>query len=85
MRKSQEKKHEINDILLQGLHERNNGTNQQIKVKEDRGVAEDVERKDSYSNDTQRFENHLNPARKWKVGHLEGECKKIKPTSFEKE
>ena len=48
-------------------------------------MDENYERKHSFSNDTQRFENHLNPARKRKVGHLEGECKKIKPTSFEKE
>ena len=70
---------------MQSLHERNIGKDQQTKLKEDRRVDENYERKNIFSNGTQIFENHVNPSRKRKVGHLEGEFKKIKPTSFDKE
>ena len=70
---------------MQSLHERNIGKDQRTKLKEGRGADENYERKHIFSNDTQIFENHVNPSRKIKFGHLEGEFKKIKPTSFYKE
>ena len=39
-------------------------------------MDENYERKHSFSNGTQRYENDVNPTRKRKVGHLEGEFKK---------
>ena len=57
LKKALEKQHEINEILLQSLHERNNGKDQWIETKKDWEVGESVERKYSSSSDTQKYEN----------------------------
>ena len=48
-------------------------------------TTENHEKKCSYSKDTQKYENQATLSKKGKVYHLEGEFKKMKPTTFDKE
>ena len=85
LRKAQEKQQEINEILMQSLQEKNNGENPQIKIERDPEIPKGTKRKDSSSNGTQKSESRAKPVEKRKIDHLEGEFKKIKPTSFDGE
>ena len=85
LRKAQEKQQEINEILLQSLHEKNNGKEPLTKTKKGPEREESVERMSSSCNKTQNSENQVKTSGKRKVDHLEGEFKKIKPTSFNRE
>ena len=48
-------------------------------------ILESAERKYSSSNGTQKYENRVKSVGKRKITHLEGEFKRIKPTSFDRE
>ena len=85
LRKDQEKKQEINEILLQSLHDKNNGKKPRTETKKGPKREESTEKKGSSSNETQNLENQVKTGRKRKVDHLEGEFKKIKPTNFDGE
>jgi len=85
LKKAQEKQQEINEILLQSLHEKNNGKEPRTETRKGPEREESAERKSSSSNETQNSENQVKTGGKRKVDHLEGELKKIKPTSFDGE
>ena len=85
LKKAQEKKQEINEILLQSLHEKNNGKEPRTETRKGPEREESAERKSSSSNETQNSENQVKTGGKRKVDHLEGEFKRIKPTSFDGE
>ena len=70
---------------MQILHEKNNGKAPRTETRKGIEKEESAERKDSSSNETQNFENQVKTNGKRKVDHLEGEFKKIKPTSFDGE
>ena len=85
LKKAQEKQQEINEILLQSLHKINNGKEPRTETKRGPKREESIERKSSYSNETQNSENQVKTGGNRKVDHMEGEFKKIKPTSFDGE
>jgi len=85
LRKAQEKQQEINEILLQSLHEKNNGKEPRTETRKGPEREESAEKKESSSNETKNSENQVKMSGKRKVDHLEGEFKKIKPTSFDGE
>ena len=82
LKRAQKQQQEINEMLLQILHEKNNGKEQRTETKKNQENGGDVEGDGSSSNDTQGLENQVKPASKRNLYHLEGEFKKIKPTSF---
>ena len=55
LKKAQEKQQELNEILLQSLQERNNGGKTITKVRRDPEVGDNAERKDSSSQETQKY------------------------------
>ena len=61
------------------------GKNPKVEIGRDPEILESVERKDSSSNGTQKSENRVKSVGKRKINLLEGEFKKIKPTSFDGE
>ena len=85
LKKAQEKQQEINEILLQSLHEKNNGKEPRTETRKGPEREESAKRKSSSSNETQNSKNQVKTGGKRKVDHLEGEFKKIKPTSFDGE
>ena len=85
LNKSQEKQHEINEIIIQSLHEKNNGKEPRPETRRGPEREECVERNSTSSNETQNSKNQVKTGGKRKVDHLEGEFKKIKPTSFNRE
>ena len=72
-------------ISLQSLQERNNEEKPQLEIGRNWEVQESVGREDISSNNTQKSENRAKLGGKRKVDYLEGEFKKIKPTSFDGE
>ena len=85
LKKAQEKQQEINEILLQSLHDKNNGKEPWTETRKGPEREESAKRKSSSSNETQNSKNQVKTGGKRKVDHLEGEFKKIKPTSFDGE
>ena len=85
LKKAQEKQQEINEILLQSLHERNNGKEPRTETRKGPEREESAEKKGSSSNETQNSENQVKTGGKRKVDHLEGEFKKNKPTTLDGE
>lgn len=85
LKRAQEKQQEINEILLQSLQEKNNGKEPRTETRKGPEREESAEGKDSSSNETQNSEIQAKTIGKRKVDHLEGEFKKIKPTSFDGE
>ena len=67
---------------MQILEERNNGEQQPVEVGMDLEVGDSAKIKKTSSQKTQKYGNQAHKIEKRKVDHLEGECKKIKPTSF---
>ena len=67
------------------MQERNNGEKTPAKARRDLEVGDSAKRKDSSSQETERSGNQGQTMGKRKVDHLEGEFKKIKPTSFDRE
>ena len=57
LKKEQEKQQEINEILLQILHEKNNGKEPRTETRKGPEREESVERKSSSSNETENSEN----------------------------
>ena len=72
-------------MLLQILHERNNRKEQWTETKKNQENGGEVEGDGISSNDTQGSKNQVKPVSKRKIDHLEGEFKKINPTSFDEE
>ena len=85
LKKALEKQQDINEILLQSLHEKNNSKEPRTETRKGPEREESAERKSSSSNETQNSENQVKTGGKRKVDHLEGEFKKIKPISFDGE
>ena len=85
LKRAQEKQQEFNEILLQILQERKNGEKPPIEVGRDTKVRDSAEINDSSSQGTQKYGNQARKTGKIKVDNLEGEFKKIKPTSFDGE
>ena len=85
LKRAQEKQQEINEILLQSLQEKNNGKEPRTETKKGPEMEEGAEGKDSSSNETQNSKNQVKTNGKITVDHLEGDFKKIKPTSFDGE
>ena len=71
--------------MLQSLQDKNNGEKTQTDIGRDSKVGESAQRKGSTSNISQNYENQAKWVGKRKIDHLEGEFKKIKPTSFDEE
>ena len=85
LKRAQEKQQDISGLLFQSLQERNNGEKQLVESRRDPKVGDNIDRKDSSSQETQRYGNQEQTMDKRNVDHQEGEFKKIKPTNFDGE
>ena len=77
LKRAQEKQQEINKILIQILHGKNNGKEKQTKSKKSQENGQDAEGDGISSNDTQGSENQVKPVGKRNIDHLEGDFKNI--------
>jgi hypothetical protein len=90
LKKAQEDQQEINKILLRSIvtkkSPKDNEKEEEVNKKSSKNSGHKIEKEDSSSEDTHMTENKASIGRKRKqVDHLEGEFKKIKPSTFDGE
>jgi hypothetical protein len=90
LKKAQEDQLEINEMLLHSIatkkSPRNNEMEEEVSKKSSKNSSHETKREDNSSEDTHMTENKASTGKKRKqLDHLEGEFKKIKPSTFDGE
>jgi hypothetical protein len=90
LKKAQEDQQEINEMLLRSIATKkipkNNEVDEEVSKKSSKDSSHGTKKENNSSNDTHMTENKASTVRKRKqMDHLDGEFKKIKPSTFDGE